>query len=266
MKDFLEKMRKNKWKDNQETDHPVLEHSEKEKNQNSSYFRYVMYLLLLTFVLTGVTLSRYSSTLSEADTARVAAFDYVIEVEDAQGESLIDVGSSSISNPVEFGLSLYATAKLSDAENCMFNDVARVVKVTITNNSEATVNAIINTLTEIEIEDGVDNRIVWCLFDEDETFSGTNAIYGAILEKLDYDSASDADVPAYSELIEDLNGANQDTIDIWNDNAVLNPNGVSKTLTFVFWAEHDDDYVVSNPLLLTLTQPIALDFTVSQVN
>ena len=221
-----------------------------ENNNKRPVVRYLLYLLTAVLIITGAALAKYASSLSGTDTARVAKFDYGISVSrnekdkiDDPYDGLIDFVDGGTLNTttgndtkqVEFLVSLYATSMLVDAENCEFDEVARVIDVTFTNTSEVTVNAIIQYITEIEKVNGDSgNGIVWCLFNEDDSYTGYNDILG----KLGY--ASTSSVPAdYDTLIGELNDANDKTLEDWSNAVALNPNGSAKTLTIVFWAEHE---------------------------
>ena len=53
-------------------------HSTEKKKQSLPLIRYLIYLLLVTVTITGVSLSRYSTSVSTDDVARVAKFDVVV--------------------------------------------------------------------------------------------------------------------------------------------------------------------------------------------
>ena len=252
------------------------------KNNNKRpVARYLLYLLVAVMIITGAALAKYASSLSGTDTARVAKFDYEISVsrngldtiDDPYDDKIEFVDSSTNSNAlntttdndtkqVEFLVSLYATSMLADAENCEFDKVARVIDVTFTNSSEVMVKAIIQYITEIaKVSGDSGSGIVWCLFNEGE-YNG----YNDILVKLKYTSISA--VPSYNTLIDKLNDANEETLAAWNADAALDPNTGEKTLTIVFWAEHEAvtasgwDFTGSSPL----EQSIKIDYAVTQVD
>jgi len=220
-----------------------------ENNNKRPVVRYLLYLLAVVIIIVGAALAKYVSSLSGTDTARVAKFDYAINVSrntldeiTNPDDGLIEFNKTALNTTtgndtkkVEFLVSLYATSMLADAENCEFDEVARVIDVKFTNTSEVTVNAIIQYITEIEKVNGDSgNGIVWCLFNESDNYANYNNILG----KLGYTSTSS--VPAdYDTLIGKLNTANDKTLEDWNNAAALNPNGSAKTLTIVFWAEHE---------------------------
>jgi len=247
-----------------------------ENNNKRPVVRYLLYLLAVVIIIVGAALAKYVSSLSGADAARVAEFDYEISVSrntldtiTNPADTLIEFNETTLNTTtdndtqqVEFLVSLYATSMLADAENCEFDEVARVIDVTVTNTSEVTVNAIIQYITEIDNVSGDSGSgIVWCLFNE-----GEYTDYNDILGKLKYTSTSA--VPSYNTLIDKLNDANEETLADWYADAVLDPNGNSKTLTIVFWAEHEAvtargwNFDGSSPL----KQSIVIDYAVTQVD
>ena len=260
-----------------------------QQNENKNkrpVVRYLLYLLAVVIIIVGAALAKYVSSLSGTDTARAAKFDYEINVSrngldtiDDPYDAKIDfnmtdgVGLNATtgngSQQVEFLVSLYATSMLADAENCEFDKVARVIDVTVTNTSEVTVNAIISYIDEIfKVEGDTGNGIVWCLFNESDSY----ADYNNILGKLGYTNTSS--VPAdYDTLIGELNDANEATLVDWNADATLDPNGNSKTLTIVFWAEHEavaaSGWDFEEPGTSNngpLEQSIYIDYAVTQVD
>ena len=262
-----------------------------ENNNKRPVVRYLLYLLVAVTIIAGAALAKYVSSLSGTDTARVAEFDYEINVSRNKldeisnpDDGLIEFVDSSTdpdalntttdndSQEVKFLVSLYATSMLADAENCEFDEVARVIDVKFTNTSEVTVNAIIRYIDEIEkvAGDSAGNGIVWCLFNAADNY----ADYSDILKKLGYADTSSA--PAdYNTLISDLNAANDETLEDWNNAAVLDPNRSSKTLTIVFWAEHEavtdsgwdfEEPETGNSSSGPLEQSIKIDYAVAQVD
>ena len=247
------------------------------ENNKRPVVRYLLYLLVVVTIIVGAALAKYVSSLSGTDTARAAKFDYEISVSRNTSDKIDDSYDDKIefvdggtlnttigngSQQVEFLVSLYATSMLADAENCEFNEVARVIDVTFTNTSEVTVSAIIQHIDEIsKVVGGSGNGIVWCLFNE-----GDYTDYNDILRKLSY--ADTSAVPGYNTLIDDLNTANDVTLADWSDAAVLDPNTGKKTLTIVFWAEHEAvtahgwNFDGSRPL----EQSIDIDYAVAQVD
>jgi len=190
--------------------------------------RYIIYLLLVTSIVTGVSLSRYITTLTGTDKARVAEFSYEITGPLEQEKEGV----------YESYVPIYATSKLTEADKCMFDDVAVVREVVVINNSEVAVHAGISNIYDMTTAKG----IVWCIFDEDDSFdpdASTTAIETAIKEKLT--DSGYATVPSgYNDLVNALINTNQKTIDAWNSKADIgfSPNN-TRTLTAVFWAEHD---------------------------
>ena len=246
-----------------------------QKNENKKkrpVVRYLLYLLVVVTIIAGAvpTLAKYATSVSGTDTARAAKFDYELNVSRnaldkitnpsdgliAFNANTLNTTTTNDTKQVEFLVSLYATSMLADAGNCKFDEVARVIDVTFTNTSEVTVNAIIQSIDDI----ATGNGIVWCLFNEGDNYTG----YGDILTKLGYTTST---VPTYSTLIADLNTANAATLAAWNAAATLAPNG-SKTLTIVFWAEHEAvadsgwNFDGSSPL----EQSIDIDYKVTQVD
>lgn len=252
-----------------------------ENNNKRPVVRYLLYLLAVVIIIVGAALAKYVSSLSGTDTARVAEFDYEISVSRNEldeitkpDDGLIDFNKTTLNTTtdndtkqVEFLVSLYATSMLADTENCEFDEVARVIDVKFTNTSEVTVNAIIQYITEIDNVSGDSGSgIVWCLFNEGE-YTGYNDILG----KLKYTSTSA--VPSYNTLIDKLNDANDKTLEDWNNAAALNPNGRAKTLTIVFWAEHEavaasgwDFEEPGDSNSGPLEQSIVIDYAVTQVD
>jgi len=254
-----------------------------ENNNKRPVVRYLLYLLAVVIIIVGAALAKYVSSLSGTDAARAAKFDYEINVSRNEldeitnpDDDLIEFNKTTLNTTtgndtkkVEFLVSLYATSMLVDAENCEFDEVARVIDVTVTNTSEVTVNAIIQYITEIEKVNGDSgNGIVWCLFNESDSY----ADYNNILGKLGYTNTSS--VPAdYDTLIGELNDANEATLVDWNADATLDPNGNSKTLTIVFWAEHEavaaSGWDFEEPGTSNngpLEQSIYIDYAVTQVD
>jgi|GEM_PF-2037617 len=252
--------------------------------------RYLISLLAGVTIIAGVALSRYVSSVSGTDTVRAAQFDYEIHISrntydkigapyDAKIEFIdnsnnpadLNTITSNDTKQVEFLVSLYATSMLADADACQFDEVVRVIDVTFTNTSEVAVNAIISNIADISKVDGgigTGNGIVWCLFHEADNYTG----YGDILGKLNYPGTSS--VPAdYDILIDDLNKANAKTLADWNADNVLEPNTQEKTLTIVFWAEHEavadsgwDFEKLVNNSSGPLDQSIHIDYAVTQVD
>jgi len=255
-----------------------------ENNNKRPVVRYLLYLLAAVTIIAGAALAKYVSSLSGTDTARVAKFDYEINVsrntfdkiddsydgkiefvDSSTNPNALNTTTDNDSQQVEFLVSLYATSMLADADKCEFDEVARVIDVIFKNNSEVTVNAIpsIAEIKEVADDGSAGNGIVWCLFAEGE-YTGE---YNDILGKLNY--ADTSSVPTdYNTLIDDLNTANAATLADWSDAAVLEPNGSSKTLTIVFWAEHEAvtafgwDFDGSSPL----EQSIDIDYAITQVD
>ena len=254
-----------------------------ENNNKRPVVRYLLYLLVVVIIIVGAALAKYISSLSGTDKARAAEFDYEISVSRNEkdkitnpdddliefNETALNTTTDNETKQVKFLVSLYATSMLADAENCKFNNVARVIDVTVTNTSEVTVNAIIQYITVINNVSGDSGSgIVWCLFNEGDSYAG----YNDILKKLGYKSISS--VPAdYDTLIDELNTANDKTLEDWNNAAVLNPNGNLKTLTIVFWAEHEavaaSGWDFEEPGTSSsgpLEQNIYIDYAVTQVD
>jgi len=247
---------------------------QKNENKNkSSVIRYLLYLLLVVSLVSGVAFSRYSSTAAGQDSARVATFAYEVAVElndsdpekRAKGEREFTSDSflSTDVTPAKFDVSIYATSKLYEAGECEFDDVARVFDLKFSNHSEVKIRALLRSMTEMQ-----ENGIVWCLFNE-EDFDSQKNIYDNIVKQLGYDSLSE--VPdKYSALETELQDKNTDTLDAWDSSAALEPNEGTKTLTFVIWAEHDGvkDYAdwdftsEEGPF----EQSIEIKFTVTQVD
>lgn len=253
-----------------------------EKKNKRPVLRYMMYILLVVSLVAGVAFSRYVTELSGNDSARAAQFDYAISVERNAADELtapfdgytdywaFDGGdglNTSIAGgrntTAEFDVALYATTKLSDPDAGNFDSTARVIDVTVTNNSEVAVRTLIKNLMEIPKIDSTDTDnqgIVWCLFDG--AYSGYDDIW-AKLQAQGYTPADD-----YNSLIEELNIANEKTLAAWNNDAVMAPGASEKTLTIVIWAEHsavlDDgwNFDGSSPL----NQTIDINYTVTQVD
>lgn len=216
----------------------------REHKKEIPVIRYMLYLLVATSIVSGVTLSRYTSSTSGSDTANVAKFEYSIDITDQNSTGTLTFDSLS--------LNIYATSKLSDAENCMFDDVAVVRQITVTNQSEVAVSL------ELSMAGMDEDGIVWCVFDGSYADAVTGTIYGTIRTKLGGAAPSD-----FSALWSALAQANADTTAAWNNGANLGV-GESKTFTVVFWAEHepardvggwyDKDVVSSSELSITVSQ------------
>lgn len=246
---------------------------ENENMNRRPVIRYLIYLLVAAILVAGAALSRYATTLSGTDTARVATFDYEVTVED-KDDNEVDVASDGLAT-------MYATAKLSDADNCLFEEdgVTVVRQIIFTNKSEVAVNAAISGILDMNNADG----IAWCLFDENDGFdplqitSTTTYIEDAITKKLkDFGYPS---IPAdYSNLINALIDVNKQTIKEWNlnadlDTAVSSTLSNTRTLTIVFWAEHDGvkAYKTDKGINPDANNPITISglnlrFTVTQID
>lgn len=218
--------------------------------------RYAIYLLIVPLTIVGTTYARYASTVSGTASARAAKFDTTVTVSDVDGEE-IDL--------IALPLLLNATVKLSDAENCAFDDNVGVWNVTVRNNSEVVVRAAITKITE-QTEKG----ILWCLFQEEDLAAksesdGGGVGYEDIMAKLGYSSLKS--VPdIYSNLEDVLKWTNADTVEDWS-NTVIGI-GDSKTLMIIFWAEYDgvSTYNAMAEGLKELEETIDIQFAVSQIN
>ena len=246
-----------------------------DNDNKSPVIRYLVYLLIIVTVVAVVAFSRYATSLSGEDSARAAAFDYEITVKlnekdpelaaKNKGREFTE-GKFSSSDPsadVNFAASIYATSKLKEAESCEFDDVARVIDVKITNNSEVAVDAIIRTITEIA--GTTDNKgIVWCLLNEGE-FNTDLTIYKNLLNRLGYNDFN-AVPDNYAELKEKIKAKNAAALSDWNNDAALAPGGGTKTLTFVFWAEHEGAADYGWDFESELEQSIDIKFIGSQID
>lgn len=192
--------------------------------KNIPVFRIILYLLIATTVVSGVTLSRYTTTLSGEQTARAARFDYKINITDPGGWlSFSDID-----------VTLAATAKLSDAANCDFDheEVSTVRKFQFYNQSEVSVKA---QIEHINLQ--MDKGIMWLLLSEHEYVN--HPTYQDVINKL---YGWGGIVPTnYWQLRMDIEAANQQTINEWNMNhAYLDPNApFPKELAVIFWAEYE---------------------------
>lgn len=217
----------------------------RENNKKIPIIRYMLYLLVATSVISCVTLSRYVSSVSRVETARVAEFGYSVAITDPISGSAFD----------SLGLSIFATSKLSEAEDCMFDEVAVVREITVTNESEVAVSA------ELSIDEIESNGIVWCIFDGSyKDVVGTDEIYKTIEKQL-----AGVDTTDFNTLKAALIQVNSNTIGTWNSDVNLGI-GESKTLTIVFWAEHEPTKDVGGWYDDDVTSPANLTVTVSQID
>ena len=97
-----------------------------ENNNKRPVVRYLLYLLAVVIIIVGAALAKYVSSLSGADAARVAEFDYEISVSrntldtiTNPADTLIEFNETTLNTTtdndtqqVEFLVSLYATSML----------------------------------------------------------------------------------------------------------------------------------------------------------
>lgn len=208
-------------------------------------YRYMIYLLIITTVVTGVTFSRYTTSTSGRNAARVAMF--------AHNYSITDPHSGGV---IELNPSIYATSKLTYAEDCSFDEVAVVRTIEISNDSETSVHTVFSDMTQMT-EDGV----VWCILNGEVTSGYAEKISDKVSTKLG------RSVPnGFTDLKNALGKVNSDAISAWNSaNASgLSVGGKSTYLTVIFWAEYDQ--VTLNGFTSALTDNFELTMTVSQID
>ena len=236
-----------------------MDNIQKNENKNKKpVIRYLIYILLVTIIVVGVSFSRYATTLSGKDTARVASFEYEI--------------TGPATEELRIYIPIYATAKLSvdPDDDCMFDDdgVSVIREVNVTNKSEVAVRASISAIADMSAAKG----IVWCIFDQSDTAAlaliNTNKVEDAIIQKLK-DTGYTTIPPDHDDLVTALIDTNQRTITGWNNNARLGI-GTNNTrkLTVVFWAEHDGimEYWPDTRAIEKFDTDFSLGFTVTQID
>lgn len=213
-----------------------------ENIKEAPVLRYMVYLLIVTSIITGVTFSRYATSFSVRDTARVAQFVYDVAITDPHTTETVTVDPA-----------IYATVKLADAENCLFDEVATVREITVTNESEVAVD------TNLTIRDIDDSGIVWFIYNGSyaDMMSNDDNMYAMLKSAL-----TSTDTTDFNALRNALQAINQQAIEEWNDDGELgfSTTNKAKTLTMVFWAEHDqamvkgwDDHDLVSDVDLTVT-------------
>lgn len=198
----------------------MRESNQQIKKKKLPILRYMISLLLLTTIVTGVSLSRYSTSLSTSNAAPVAKFSINYKITDPNSEDTISLDPS-----------IYATCKLSDADNCDFDDIAVLRKIEVTNDSEVAVRAALSIASKMS--DNQNKGIVWCVLDR---IPGENKIAEAVTSKLG------GVIPGtLAGLQSALEKVNQETLLNWNADADLQISNTasSKSIFIAFWAEHD---------------------------
>ena len=216
-----------------------------EKENEFPIIRYLVYFLIVTAIIAGVTFSRFVTSNSSGNSAHAAKFSLNYVITDPNSEDILKL------NP-----SIYATCKLSDAVNCDFDNIALLRTIEITNASEVAVNI---SLSIADSNNMSGNGMVWCVLDQLPT---DGKIAQAITTKL-----NNAIPPGFSELQSALKSENNNTFALWNADADLDSvdtiNGnSSKVITIAFWTEHDIFAQMEQPSDLATT---TLDFKLTVV-
>ena len=184
--------------------------------------RYLVYLLTVTCAVTSMSLSRYKTSSSGDNTARIAHFAYSYEITDP---------NSALSGAID--PSIYATCKLAEAGTCDFDKVVIVREIEVTNGSEVAVRPVLSITSRMSESEG----IVWCVLEDlPVAVVDENKIADAIAAKLS------GPVPnTLLALQTELESANAATLSDWNDTALgyTGQKNNTSSVIIVFWAEHD---------------------------
>lgn len=235
-------------------------------------YRYILYLLLICFSVTGVSFSLYRASVDSTDNAHIARFNVSVS-----GESEEDLNLSTlVPATVDFlGQGYFydgTTQKIvNQSKKDEFNVVAKeaVRTLTLTNDSEVDVKANIDILNVNEVEKDenktANSSAFWCYVDIDESDIDTADYYTIIHNKLaeaiqnddedavitdkiadvdDYiiNKANSSSDKTYADIMRDyLAEINEKYLEDFNGNGEIE-SGQSKSITVVFWFEHSELY------------------------
>ncbi len=139
------------------------------------YFVYLVYLIIITFIVTSVSLSRYSTTVQSEGSVTVAkpVISYTPRAATLNGEPITDIGGGISLSDIDSGDILVYTFDISNFDNTHVNQVLLKYKLTVSMNPDTINLPLLYSIEPAASYESAGGNWIYMGFDEQITHSYT---------------------------------------------------------------------------------------------